>query len=61
MKTNNDKKKIEELIENGYKVVIVNVNGKTFNQRYQVYQAVGFNELKTAIVDRKGNIVGLQG
>ena len=52
-----DKKKIEALIEQSYKVVVRFVNGKTFTERYDVYQFDGFEKLKKVIVSEDGKVL----
>lgn len=48
-------------MDQGYKVVVANLKGQTFRERYDVYQNVGFDQLKRVLVDSEGNVTGLQG
>jgi hypothetical protein len=52
-----DGRKIDALIRKGYKVVVKNVFGKTFSERYTVYQSGGFHNLRIAIVNDSGEVV----
>jgi hypothetical protein len=56
----NEKEKIKQLIAQGYHVEIVNPDGRTFEQKYKVWQSVGWNNLKVAVVN-DGKVSGLQG
>ena len=56
-----DLKKIKTLIDDGYKVVIRDLKGKHFNNRFDVFQEVGFSDLKKVIVDSDGEIIALAG
>ena len=51
---NSDEKKIQALIEQSYKVVVRFVDGKTFTERYDVYQFDGFEKLIRVVVSDEG-------
>lgn len=50
-----------KLIEQGYRIELVNPDGKTFHQKYRVYQGVGWNQLKIVITDENGKVRAMQG
>ena len=52
-----DREKIEALIEQAYKVVVRFVDGKTFTERYDVYQFDGFENLKRVVVSEDGKVL----
>lgn len=56
-----DKEKIRILMEDGFKVVIRDIDGKSFSKRYTIYQPIGFSELKRVIIDDNATVIGLQG
>lgn len=56
-----DEDKIRRLIQKGYHVEIVNPYGNCFSEKYRVWQSIGWNELKTAVVSNNGDITALQG
>jgi hypothetical protein len=56
-----DKQIIKTLMKQNYKVVVQDPSGETFSERYRVYQAVGFGDLKVVIINDEGTVVGLQG
>ena len=59
--TKTDSEKIKALMDAGYKIVIRDLDGKTFSNRYMVFQNLGFSKLKRVLVDFNGNVIGLQG
>lgn len=56
-----DKKAITVLLNQGYIVVIDDLDGMDFNQRYSVYQGVGWGQLKAVVCDKNGKAIALQG
>ena len=59
--TKHDKMEVKLLHAANFKVVVRDVNGRTFNERYDVYQPCGFDRLKRVVLDEKGRLVGLEG
>ena len=59
--TDKDKDLITTLQEMRFKVVIKDVDGKTLSERYEVYQNVGFDQLKRVILADDGTVIALQG
>lgn len=49
-----DEKKIQTLIEQAYKVVVRDLKGKTFPERYDVYQFAGFEKLLRVVISEEG-------
>jgi len=60
-KNMDDKATLKQLIREGYKIAVKNPDGKTFQDRYTVYQSFGWNQLKVAVVSPSGQVVGAQG
>jgi len=56
-----DGEKVKNLISNGFKVVIKNLDADTFNGRFDIYQPIGFDQLKIVVTDENGYVVGYQG
>lgn len=56
-----DKKIIKRLLIDGYLVVINKLDGKTFTERFSVYQGFSRGELKHVCINNDGKISGLQG
>lgn len=54
-----DKQRIFALQSYGYTVVVADINGKTFAERYDVFQDK--NCTKSIVTSSNGRIVGLQG
>jgi hypothetical protein len=52
-----DGRKIDTLLRKGYKVVIKNVFGKTFSERYDVYLPGGFQTLKRVLINDNGEVL----
>jgi hypothetical protein len=56
-----DKEIIKGLLEQGYHVEVVDPEGSTFNGRYRVWQNVGWDLLRTVVVQDDGQIYALEG
>ena len=56
-----DKELIRNLQAMNFRVLIKNLDGISFSDRYEVYQNLGFNELKRVIVSQNGVAIALQG
>lgn len=56
-----DKTIIKHILDQGYRVVISNLDGKTFSERYEVYQKYRWVELRRVIITEHGEIVGVEG
>jgi len=56
-----DSAKIKQLIGQGYHVEVINPDGNTFDQKYRVWQNVGWDNLKVAVIGNNGSVTAVQG
>lgn len=56
-----DKLLIKKFQKMGFRVVIRNLNAKTFSGRFEVFQNIGFENLKRVLVSKNGKTSGFQG
>tara|TARA_B100000941_G_C28192732_1_gene392774 strand:+ start:184 stop:360 length:177 start_codon:yes stop_codon:yes gene_type:complete len=56
-----ESQRIKSLISQGYHVEVVDPDATSFDQKYRVWQDVGWNNLKIAVVNSGNQVSGLQG
>ncbi len=53
---------IQNLLNKGYKVEVINPKAKHFNQKYKVFKdGIAANEVRLAVVDKNGKVIAEQG
>ncbi len=53
---------LQTLLNNGYKVEVINPKAKQFNQKYKVFKdGIAANEVRLAVVDKNGKVIAEQG